>query len=49
MEGETGIGQTLVAAITSGFNENLPAIVTLVGLFIVTGVVIKLVRKNAKP
>lgn len=46
---EQGIGAQIVTAITTVFNENLPAVVTILGLFIGTGVVIKLVRKNAKP
>lgn len=46
---EESIGSQIVTAVTSVFNANLPAIVTILGLFIGTGVVIKLVRKNAKP
>lgn len=46
---ETTIGSQIVTAITDVFNDNLPAVVTVLGLFIGTGVVIKLVRKNAKP
>ncbi|MGC3993449.1 MAG: hypothetical protein QM779_04870 [Propionicimonas sp.] len=49
LEASDSIGSQLATAVQTQFQDNLPAIVTVVGLFIGVGVVIKMVRKNAKP
>lgn len=47
--GDPTIGQQIATALSSQFTENLPAVVAVIVLFLGTSIVIRMVKKHAKP
>lgn len=46
---EDTIGEQIANALSTQFTSNLPAVVGVIVLFVGTGIVIRMVKKHAKP